>query len=73
MQKPITLICQEFMEDVSKVIQKSELPACIILSMLHDISNNIELIAKKQYERDLNMYNQSLKNGEGNDGKPNDK
>lgn len=56
MDKPITLSIEDFKQELSKVINNSQLHIFIIDSILKDIYNEIHMIYQNQIERDKKMY-----------------
>ena len=59
MEKPFTIIYEEFKEGLKSLINNSGLPACIIEPILDGCLIEIRTIAKKQYELDKNQYENS--------------
>ena len=60
MEKPFTIIYEEFKEELKTLINNSGLPACIIEPILDDYLTEIRIIAKKQYELDKKQYKSSV-------------
>lgn len=54
--KPTTIIRQEFIDNLKNLINSSELPAFVIEPILKDFLEEVKMIAKKQYELDKNYY-----------------
>ena len=66
--KPITMLRQEFINNLTNTINKSKLSAFIIEPILKDFLEEIRIIAKKEYELDKKNYEDYLSNKEkGND------
>lgn len=60
MNKPITVVYEEFKQELVKLINNSGLPAFVIESILHTYLNETKLAAKKQYELDKAQYEKTL-------------
>ena len=58
--KPITLVHEEFVSDLTNIINNSKLPAFIIVPILKDLHLEIKAMSKRQLARDKEIYNQSL-------------
>lgn len=58
--KPITLVHEELVADLSNIINNSKLPAFIIEPVLKDLYLEIKAMSQRQLARDKDMYNQSL-------------
>lgn len=58
--KPISIIRNEFITGLTNLINESGLPAFIIEPILKDVYNNVYMIAQKQYEEDCAKYNEEL-------------
>lgn len=58
--KPITLVHEEFVSDLTNIINNSKLPAFIIEPILKDLYLEIKAMSKRQLARDKEIYNQSL-------------
>ena len=59
-QKPLTIIRAEFINNLVKLINESNLPAFIIEPIFKDMLNDIHTAAEVQYEQDKQQYEQSL-------------
>lgn len=59
MNKPITIVYEEFKENFANIINDSGLPACMIELVLENYLNEIKIIVKKQYEFDKKQYEES--------------
>lgn len=64
MNKPITIIYEEFKKNLTDTINNSGLPPFVIEPVLSDYLNEIRMLIKKQYEMDKNAYEEYLKSTE---------
>lgn len=62
MNKPITIIADEFNNKLVNLINESGLPFFIIESIMNNLINEIHYASKKQLEMDKTKYLNSLKN-----------
>lgn len=62
--KPITLVHEELITDLTNIINNSKLPAFIIEPVLKDLYLEIKAMSQRQLVRDKEMYNQSLQSYE---------
>lgn len=62
MDKPLSLQMGELKQRISDAITDSELSVFIIQYMIKDLYNEISELAKMQSMKELEEYNQSLKN-----------
>lgn len=69
MNKPFSVVCEEFKQELANLINNSGLPVCVIELSLQNCLNEISNIAKNQYKNDNARYNQFLLNEKGNDEK----
>lgn len=60
MNKPITLIRQEFIENVVKTVNESKLPLIIIEPVIRNLLNEIQKSLKQQVEADRTEYERYL-------------
>lgn len=60
MNKPSTIIYEEFKQDLANLINDSGLPAFIIEPVLRDYLNEVRLMAQRQYQADKAAYEKSL-------------
>lgn len=58
--KPITLVYEELVDELTNIINNSKLPAFIIEPILKDLYLEIKAMAQRQLARDKEIYNQSL-------------
>ena len=58
--KPITVVREEFISNLTNLINDSMLPAFIIEPILKDMYLETKAMAQRQYEMDRNIYEQSL-------------
>ena len=68
-EKPITIIRQEFIDNISNDINNSNLPLFIIEPILKDVYLEIKTLSQKQYEIDKEEYESKLKIGDVNEEK----
>ena len=52
MTKPSTVLRQEFIDDLAKLINKSELPAFVLAEVLKNTVNVLQELAERQYQAD---------------------
>ena len=62
MNKPFSMVCEEFKQELANLINNSGLPICVIELSLQNCLNEVSSIAKNQYENDKYRYEQSLSN-----------
>lgn len=60
MNKPITVLHEEFKQDLTNLINDSGLPAFIIEPILQSYLNEVRVIMKNQYQIDKTQYEESL-------------
>ena len=60
MNKPSTIIYEEFKHDLTALINNSGLPAFIIEPVLKDFLNEIRIMAQRQYQKDLAEYEKAV-------------
>lgn len=63
-QKPISIVREEFISRLIEIINQVHLPAFIIESVLKDLYLESKSMAKRQLEIDKEMYNHSLQSCE---------
>ena len=61
MNKPSTIIYEEFKQELANLINNSSLPAFIMESVLQNYLNEIRIIAQRQYQIDKDEYQKALK------------
>lgn len=61
MNKPITIIYEEFKQELADVINNSTLPAFVIENVLQNYLAETRMAARKQYEKDKLTYQESKK------------
>lgn len=59
MSKPITIVYEEFRQDLADVINNSTLPAFIIANVLQSYLMETRAVARKQFEEDKLVYQES--------------
>jgi hypothetical protein len=64
MNKPSTIIYEEFKRDLANLINNCGLPAFVIEPVLRDYTNEIKSLAQRQYQLDKAEYDESLKNSD---------
>ena len=60
MNKPITIVYEDFKQELANLINNSGLPAFIIENVLQSYLNETRNIVKAQYQFDKNQYESSL-------------
>jgi hypothetical protein len=60
MNKPSTVIYEEFKQDLANLINKSGLPAFVIEPVLQNYLNETRTVAQRQYQADKTAYENSL-------------
>ena len=63
MEKPSTVAHQEFIEGLVGLINRSGLPAFALIPVVEDTMKELRKMADKQYQRDLENWNMSQKEG----------
>lgn len=58
--KPISVARNEFINNLTDLINNSMLPPFVIEDVLKDTYNKILLVAKQQLEEDTKRYNESV-------------
>lgn len=58
--KPMTIIKQEFTEEIIKIINNSQLPIFVVEYILRDILNDIRVASQRQLEIDLENYKKNM-------------
>ncbi len=66
MEKPITLIREDFIKSMARTINTSKLPAFVIEPILANLLDEVRAAAVKQYESDKAKYEQEIANEEAN-------
>lgn len=66
-QKPITIIKQEFTEGLVKYINESSLPPFVIEYILKDIINEVHLASVQQLKLDTEKYQIQISEKQNND------
>lgn len=61
LSKPITIVRQEFIDEMIKNVNDCQLPLFVIESILQDVLTLVKTAAQKQYENDKIQYEQQLK------------
>lgn len=60
MNKPFSMACEEFKQELATLINNSGLPICVIELALQNCLNEVDNIARKQYQSDKIQYEKSL-------------
>lgn len=60
MEKPVTLIIEDFKSNISKVINESKLPPFVIRPILQDILNQVLMAEQAQTKSDAEEYQKAL-------------
>ena len=60
MNKPITVLRQEFIDNLQSLIENAGLMPFMVHDVLMDFDRQIQVMAKRQYDEDLARYEQSL-------------
>ena len=66
MEKPISIILEEFKQELADCINKFNLPFCLTASILKDLYAEASNLAAQQLVRDRKEYEADLKEGEEN-------
>lgn len=59
-QKPVTIIKQEFTEEIIKQINDTQLPMFVIEYILRDILNDVRITSQRQLESDMKNYQENI-------------
>lgn len=66
MDKPISVARVDFINSLTQLITNSGLPPYVLKPIFEDMTNDIRLLEKQQYEKDLQAY-QNACNKEGSE------
>lgn len=58
--KPITLVREDFISNLSNAINESQLPAFIVESILKDFLNEVHIASQRQLEADRAKYQEMI-------------
>ena len=61
--KPLTLVVDDFKQNLINQVYQSHLPFFIVRTVLEDLLNEAKRLEIEQLNRDRENYNQSLKQG----------
>lgn len=61
MEKPISIVYEEFKEALANLINNYGLPAFVIEPVLRDYLSEVQMIKERQYKMEKNQYEESLK------------
>lgn len=61
MNKPITVVYEDFKQELADLINNSGLPAFVIEPILQSFLEETRVVVKKQYQIDKDLYEKSLK------------
>lgn len=56
MDKPITVVRQEFMDSLVELINNSGLPAFVLTPILEGMTQRVAELERQQYQSDLDAY-----------------
>ena len=68
-EKPITVIRQEFIDTISNDINNCNLPLFVVEPILRDIYLEVKTLSQKQYELEKAEYESKLQMGDTNESK----
>lgn len=68
-EKPITMIRQEFIDTISNDINNCGLPLFVIEPILKDIYLEVKSLSQKQYEVEKAEYERKMQMGDANEQK----
>lgn len=57
MQKPISLVINEFRAGLINIIKESGLPMCVVRPIILELSNELTSLEQKEYEVEYSKYN----------------
>ena len=69
MNKPFSVVCEEFKQELANLINNSGLPICVIELVLQNCLNEVSNITKNQYKNDKTQYEMSLLEEDNKDEK----
>lgn len=61
MEKPITLRREDFVNDLVKLVNESDLPAFVMLDIFREVTLQVQNIARQQYEIDRKAFEEANK------------
>lgn len=67
LEKPITVIRQEFINELANCINNSGLPLFMLETILRDMYIEVKDMSQKQYEFEKKQYEDALKKAYGED------
>lgn len=59
--KPFSVVCTEFKQSLAELINTSNLPMFVVESVLQNYLNEVNTLAKNQYNYEKSQYEQALK------------
>jgi len=59
-EKPITILRHEYMQDLCRITNESELPAFVKLEVIERLKSQLENLAQAELERDFTLYRQDV-------------
>ena len=65
MQKPLNIAYREFCENLQKVINTAELPAFMMLSVVHEATTQLAELSERQYQRDIEEWGKAVNSEDG--------
>lgn len=60
MNKPISVVCEEFKQGLAVLINNSGLPAFIVEPVLRNCLNEVKIIADNQFRLDKSAYEKGM-------------
>ena len=61
MNKPLTVARQEFLDKIGNIINHAELPAFIVADIFRDCVQQLDQIARQQYEAEKQQWEEQQK------------
>ena len=63
--KPITLVREEFIDQITDIINNAQLPAFVMLDVIRNVERRLSQIAEEQYRIDKARYEQQEEGSAG--------
>ena len=60
MQKPLSVARYEFIQQLTNLINGSNLPMCMVEAVLKDMYADVKVVAQRQLENDLRAYQEAM-------------
>ena len=67
MDKPVTLLRQELIDNIANIINSSGLPPVIVVPILKDMLSESQAALQRQYIYEKSQYEASIKNTENDE------